>query len=413
MGTQRSRVIESLMISSVEPGLELIQGSKKDDAAASALAVIVNCVWTETGASGAALALESSGKVICCARAGESAPTLGAELNRESGISGLCLRTADMVRCTDAAADARVDAEAAKNLGIASILAVPVIAGGKTVGLLEVFSREPNAFGIREEGILLAAVAQVLPSVNGESETAAQEQFGETHTSRPAADSAAVFPGFSDVLARKPNRLLIYIAALVALLVIGGILISGLSKTSRGKVSSQVESLTRTAQQGDASAQYYLALRYRDGDGLAKDDGESVRWLKEAARQGNGDAQYELGNAYLNGRGVDKDPVYAYACYALAGANGNVASEEKLKALTPTLTSAQVAQYRATVAEMYLQGRGTPQDYKAAYMWFTLAEYAGNPDSTAAKKALALKMSKAQMAAAQRGAEAWVKAHGQ
>src|ERR1051326_6760937 len=137
-GTQRSRVLESSDNPLVESGLELVHSTKKEEPAAPALADLVNRVLVETGASGAALALETGGRVLCRARAGMSAPVIGAELNREAGISGLCLRTADVVRCDDATRDERVDAEAARNLGIASIIAVPVIAGGKTIGLLEV-----------------------------------------------------------------------------------------------------------------------------------------------------------------------------------------------------------------------------------------------------------------------------------
>jgi TPR repeat protein len=160
-------------------------------------------------------------------------------------------------------------------------------------------------------------------------------------------------------------------------------------------------------------AQYELAVRYQNGNGVERNDAESVRWLQEAARLGNGDAQFELGNAYLKGRGVAQDPVAAYACYVLAGANGNAASEQALKSMTATLTSSQIAQVRATVAEMYLQGRGTPQDSVAAYTWFTLAESAGSADSGSAKRALAGKMSKAQIAAARRHASEWLKDHGE
>ncbi len=455
-GTQRSRVIRSSTDSPVanapvEPGLELVHGHKKDEPATSELAGIVNRVLVDTGASGAALALESHGKVLCCARAGTSAPTLGAELNREAGISGLCLRSGDIVRCDDAARDERVDAEAARSLGIASIVAVPVITGGKTIGLLEVFSREPNAFGIHEEGILLAAVAQVLAAVNDEAEMLAQDRmaavvdiFDESSgaeasaapstmtsaenaasilspalppaqdTNSSARDTALEFRGFTEVEAEKPNRLLVLVVALVALLAIGAIVLSGgVFKGAPQGMNSQVQSLNRAAEQGDALAQYRLAVRYREGNGVTKNDSESVRWLKEAARQGNSDAQFDLGTAYLTGRGVEKDPVSAYACYALSGANGNGASDEAMKSLAPTLSSEQVAQVRSTVAEMYLHGRGTPQDYKAAYMWFTLAEYAGNSGSTVAKRALASKMNKAQMEAAQRGAEQWMKRHPQ
>src|SRR5438105_6142318 len=98
------------------------------------VAAILERARVETNASGAALALETEGRVICCGRAGKSAPLLGAELDREAGISGLCLRTGEPVRCNDASNDPRVDNEAAGRLGICSILAVPLARDGLTIG---------------------------------------------------------------------------------------------------------------------------------------------------------------------------------------------------------------------------------------------------------------------------------------
>jgi hypothetical protein len=56
-----------------------------------------------TGATGAAVALRSNndGAVICRARIGETAPTLGSCLSTESGISGECIRTGKLLFCDD------------------------------------------------------------------------------------------------------------------------------------------------------------------------------------------------------------------------------------------------------------------------------------------------------------------------
>jgi TPR repeat protein len=135
--------------------------------------------------------------------------------------------------------------------------------------------------------------------------------------------------------------------------------------------------------------------------------------MTRASRRGNGDAQYELGNAYADGRGVPRDPVNAYACYVLASANGNSAGDEALKFLTPKLSDAQIAQVRLTVGDMYEQGRGTPVDYVAAYTWFTLAQSAGSADGQGARQALASKMTRQQLDAANRRASEWLRRHGQ
>jgi hypothetical protein len=185
------------------------------------------------------------------------------------------------------------------------------------------------------------------------------------------------------------------------------------SKVSQPEVTTvpPLEPLRVAAQQGDSSAQVALAKKYRDGDGVERDDAGAIRWLQQAARLGNADAQYELGNAYAEGRGVDRDPINAYACYVLAGANNNSASDDALRLLTPKLSDAQIAQVRSTIGEMYLQGRGTPADYAAAYTWFKLAESAGSADGQRLRQEVASKMTAQQIAAADRRAAEWLKRH--
>ncbi len=85
--------------------------------------------------------------MICRASAGPSAPPVGATLQVGSGFSGECVRTGKMLRCDDAETDERVDRESCRALGIRSMLAAPIRLGEKVIGLLEVFSAEPDAFG--------------------------------------------------------------------------------------------------------------------------------------------------------------------------------------------------------------------------------------------------------------------------
>ena len=104
-----------------------------------------------TGASGAALALEkSSGEIVCAARSGETAPAVGAVLNRSLGISAACVRTSAMQRCADTEVDPRVDAQLCRQLGIRSILVLPVRRNGRVAGLLSVYSRYASKFDHRD-----------------------------------------------------------------------------------------------------------------------------------------------------------------------------------------------------------------------------------------------------------------------
>ncbi len=80
-----------------------------------------------TGASGAAIALREGEELICRARAGPSAPEVGAQLQVSSGLTGESVRTREILRCNDAATDARVNRESCKILGIASVMVMPLL----------------------------------------------------------------------------------------------------------------------------------------------------------------------------------------------------------------------------------------------------------------------------------------------
>ena len=113
----------------------------------SSLQDIADLAAKFTGASGAALALEKpSGEIVCAARSGEAAPAVGAVLNRSLGISAFCVRRSVVQRCADTEADPRVDAEVCRQLGIRSIVVLPLRRNGRVAGLLSVYSRSASKF---------------------------------------------------------------------------------------------------------------------------------------------------------------------------------------------------------------------------------------------------------------------------
>ncbi len=99
-----------------------------------------------TGANGVAIALADSGEIICRASSGTIAPDKRAKLNPNSGFSGACFRTGQIVRCDDTESDTRVNVQAARRLGTRSMVAVPLVGRNGTVGLIEAFSNKPYAF---------------------------------------------------------------------------------------------------------------------------------------------------------------------------------------------------------------------------------------------------------------------------
>jgi len=112
---------------------------------AGALRLIANRTQTLVRASGAAIALADSDPdfMVCRASSGDDAPSVGARLQVGSGFSGECVKSGRLLRCEDTETDARVDRASCRALGIRSILAVPVRAGEKSIGILEAFSPQP------------------------------------------------------------------------------------------------------------------------------------------------------------------------------------------------------------------------------------------------------------------------------
>src|SRR5699024_1386846 len=65
----------------------------------------------------------------------------------------------------------------------------------------------------------------------------------------------------------------------------------------------------KSADQGEADAQFGLGSLYEDGSGVAKDAAEAAKWYRLAAEQGDAEAQFKLAKAYCTGQGVPADPV--------------------------------------------------------------------------------------------------------
>jgi TPR repeat protein len=77
------------------------------------------------------------------------------------------------------------------------------------------------------------------------------------------------------------------------------------------------------ADQGIASAQFYLGIMYYNGQGVPEDDAEGMKWIRRAADQGDAEAQGDLGWMYFRGKGVPEDYVQAYGWLNLAAAQGS------------------------------------------------------------------------------------------
>ncbi len=123
-----------------------------------------------TGATGAAIALMRDGEMVCRATSGKDAPELGVRLETTSGLSGACLQTGQIQQCSDTETDGRVNAAACRQLGLRSIVVLPLgesPPGKNPFGVFEVFSSQPNVFGDRDIATLEWLARQVVENKRG------------------------------------------------------------------------------------------------------------------------------------------------------------------------------------------------------------------------------------------------------
>ena len=123
--------------------------------------------------------------------------------------------------------------------------------------------------------------------------------------------------------------------------------VRGLAAFQIGHYSTALQELRPFAEQGSASAQYYLGVMHQNGLGVPQDHKEAVKWYQLAAEQGDASAQYNLGLMHHNGKGLPQDSKEAVKWWELAAEQG-------------------VARAQFNLGLMYVNGTGVLQDYKVA-----------------------------------------------
>lgn len=390
-----------------------------------------------TGASGAALAYLTNGKIVCRTRAGDPAPPVGSEVDSQNGLSGQCLRTGTVVSCADTEADPRIDPEICRVFGIGSFMAAPIFSDSQVVGLLEVFSPYPHTFGPLH-GMVLERLAEFVPGVqpgplSGEmiearengliphpepapeepiahrpqenteaqpsetrqtaaernailerifeetSQPSSEQVSGKGSTHLPEEDSGHTAEAGPSSARRLPfsHLALLVLTIAVAAMALGYLLAPTIE-----------EHLLRRAQAAERSSFSPKISVDRHGSAFSPDD------LRKLAEQGDPDAQWQLGILYHDGDKVPKDDALAMRWFERAAQQGYVRAQ-------------------STLGAYYWAGRGVPQDLTKAYFWSQLALAQGDENSKSRLEGLSAQMTRAQVAAARQQAEAWLHAHNQ
>ncbi|HTA25808.1 MAG TPA: N-acetylmuramoyl-L-alanine amidase [Terriglobales bacterium] len=158
-----------------------------------------------TGADGVAIALAEGDAIICRATAGEITPDAGVRLDPNSGFSGACLSSGQVIRCDDSETDSRVNTVSCRVLGTRSMVAVPLSAKQTNIGLLEAFSTEPYGFNDSDVRSLTLLAELILAALRPEEEDRLAEISQRVVARAPVAVSVLV-PVEGDHAEQDPIR---------------------------------------------------------------------------------------------------------------------------------------------------------------------------------------------------------------
>jgi hypothetical protein len=98
------------------------------------------------GAAGAAIAVASGNRIRYKAAAGTMSLPVGTEIPMEKALCRECLRTGQVIRCSDINSASPVDAKEFERRGIRALIAVPVYHVGDVAGCLELYYASQHAF---------------------------------------------------------------------------------------------------------------------------------------------------------------------------------------------------------------------------------------------------------------------------
>jgi hypothetical protein len=348
---------------------------------------IVERALNSTGATGAALATWRDHDMVCVSTAGSLAPPVGTRFETQSGFSGRCIRLRRLLRCDDAESDSRIDREKCRELGIRSMVAVPIEANGVVVGLLEVFSRRANAFSeIADLDLEFLARSVLLagrrgPRPIGDKPDNAEKEQGNSQDALPVDSDRqpiSYFWRFRSNYYKLGLGLACLAIAVVSWLKVGRAVLA----PTRADVQTAIQSINQSgsaiggtndlpeigtlAEQGDPAAQFALGAQYATGDNVQQDYSQAVRWFIKAAEQGHVLAQATLGAYYLAGRGVPTNLSKAYYWSILAQAGGDQASEYRVNLLKSRLPASEILSVNQQASNwLKLHHQPTPKELNA------------------------------------------------
>jgi TPR repeat protein/putative methionine-R-sulfoxide reductase with GAF domain len=377
--------------------------------------------------SGAAIALagKEPDTMICRASAGDNTPPVGVTLQVGSGFSGDCVRSGKLSRCDDTETDPRVDRETCRSLGIRSILAIPLRAADNSIGLIEVFSPDPRAYGENDNAVLqrfgeivLGALNRAMPSSGAASQS---QPAPKPFTPAPGSVLFAHAPEEASDYEKKDNNetkdqserkdynernekkesvnedvvggirlprshlVLLISAAATIFLALGFLSAPWIQPWVQQKLQNHTPTVEQTV----------LASSQPPATTDSSIDTANPSQLRELANHGDPAAENAMGLLYSSGddkQGIVRDENEAARWFTKAAEHGNVPAQSKLGSL-------------------YWSGRGVAKDDNRAYFWTVLARASGDDASKVLAPFIATRLTPPQRTAIEQQAEQWLQQH--
>ena len=159
---------------------------------------------------------------------------------------------------------------------------------------------------------------------------------------------------------------------------------------------SSIDSMIKSAKNGDLTAQYRLGDAYFRGNGIGQDYKQAKYWYEKADEQNLVEAQYTLGMMYVQGVGVAKDYVQSEYWFRKAADNGDKNAANYLKSITPqTQAQRQAEAKQAEIAKrqeeakekqrVALSSRSSKAPASNSEFDSIFTDYEANPDATSRK----------------------------
>lgn len=237
----------------------------------------------------------------------------------------------------------------------------------------------------------------------------------------------------------------------------------GLSASKNGDYTRAMREFRSLAEHGHADAQVQLGIMYEMGLGVKKNYSEAAKWYQKAAINGESSAhkrllemkkrglnsssyppvpenfegnlkepqiQYDIGVMYYKGIGVDSDPDIAYRWFCMAANQGHAKAQNDMavmlsKGIGTKQDSSEAYVWFLKAAEQGYEdsqfnlglllstgeGKGMPQHFSLAYMWFEIAAQNGILEARNKQVSLTRLMKESQIESAKNQAREWLFKH--